>query len=151
MKASYQILNQRIKEGGYRMTRQRAVVLEELSKANFHPRADEIYQIVRRRLPKISFGTVYRNLKTLKDLGFVRELNYGKNFSRFEAKAENHHHFVCLKCGRVFDIEPKDSMDFSCFDIARNAGFEASHYRLEFYGNCCSQDKKRTGQKITDD
>lgn len=119
------------------MTRQRAVVLEELSGVNNHPRADEIYQMVRKRLPKISFGTVYRNLKTLKELGLVRELNYGKNFSRYEANVDNHHHFVCVDCGKVYDIPPVEGMDRDCKEIARDAGFNPTHYRLEFYGSCC--------------
>ena len=44
------------------MTRQRAVILEELRKLTTHPTADELYQIVRARMPRISLGTVYRNL-----------------------------------------------------------------------------------------
>lgn len=48
-----------------RMTRQRAVILEELRKTATHPTADELYSIVRRRLPRISLGTVYRNLDFL--------------------------------------------------------------------------------------
>jgi Fur family peroxide stress response transcriptional regulator len=140
MNSNYERLSRRIKEEGYRMTKQRAVVLEELSKADFHPRADEIYQMVRRRLPKISFGTVYRNLKTLKDLGFISELNYGKNFSRFEAKTENHHHFVCMKCGKVYDIDADKTPVEMCNSIAEKAGYKVSYYRLEFYGICCAED-----------
>ena len=85
MKAENKALNQKIKQQGYRMTRQREVVLEELTKIRSHPKADEIYQLVRKKLPNISFGTVYRNLKLLKELGLVRELSFGKSFSRFEA------------------------------------------------------------------
>ena len=50
------------KHPNLRMTRQRKVILEELRKVNSHPSADEIYEIVRKRLPRISLGTVYRNL-----------------------------------------------------------------------------------------
>lgn len=55
-----------------RMTRQRAVILEELRKTATHPTADELYSIVRRRLPRISLGTVYRNLDFLADSGEIR-------------------------------------------------------------------------------
>ena len=41
-----------------RMTRQRAVILEELRKVKTHPTADELYSIVGGRLPRISLGTV---------------------------------------------------------------------------------------------
>ncbi|HSM74917.1 MAG TPA: transcriptional repressor, partial [Desulfobacterales bacterium] len=51
------------------MTRQRRVILEELRRMNTHPGADEIHEVVRRRLPRISLGTVYRNLDILCELG----------------------------------------------------------------------------------
>ena len=57
-----------------RMTRQRAVILEELRKVKTHPTADELYSIVRERLPRISLGTVYRNLDFLADTGEIRRL-----------------------------------------------------------------------------
>ncbi len=103
MKRNLRVLNQKIKQQGYRMTRQREVVLDELSKTRGHPKADEIYQMVRNKMPHISFGTVYRNLRLLKELGLVRELSFGKNFSRYEAFHENHQHFTCMSCGRVLD------------------------------------------------
>ncbi len=105
MRTSTRFLNQEVRQHGYRMTRQRGIVLEELSKTKEHPKADEIYQMVRRRLPNISFGTVYRNLRLLQELGFVRELNFGKNFSRFDANASNHQHFTCKECGKVMDVD----------------------------------------------
>ncbi|MBD3233437.1 MAG: transcriptional repressor [candidate division Zixibacteria bacterium] len=135
------MLNQKIKEQGYRMTKQRAIVLEELAKSKDHPRADEIYHLVRQRLPKISFGTVYRNLKTLKDLGLIQELNYGKKFSRFDANLEPHHHFVCLRCGKVYDVNPQPA-DKMCQKVAENIGFEVASFRLEFYGYCNAQERK---------
>ena len=139
MKAENKVLNQKIKQQGYRMTRQREVVLEELSKVRSHPKADEIYQMVRKKLPHISFGTVYRNLKLLKELGFVRELTFGKNFSRFEATIDEHQHFTCTKCGKVLDIDEPLSVTP---DVEVNGhGLKVEEFRLEFYGKCeeCGQ------------
>jgi len=135
MKTNLKILNQKIKQQGYRMTRQREVVLDELSRTREHPKADEIYQMVRRKLPHISFGTVYRNLRLLKELGLVRELSYGKNFSRYEAYFENHQHFTCKSCGRVMDIDEPLTLPTQGVNISGKP-MSVDEYRLEFYGTC---------------
>jgi Fe2+ or Zn2+ uptake regulation protein len=135
MKATTKILNQKIKQQGYRMTRQRAIVLEELSRTKEHPKADEIYQMVRRRLPHISFGTVYRCLKLLEELGLVRELNFGKCFSRFEASTENHQHFTCVKCCRVLDVDEPLAVSTAGVEVDGRK-MKITDYRLEFYGLC---------------
>lgn len=117
------------------MTRQREVVLDELSRTKEHPKADEIYQMVRKKLPHISFGTVYRNLRLLKDLGLVRELSYGKNFSRYEAYYDNHQHFTCKSCGKVMDIDKP--LDISASNVrVGGSSMDVDEYRLEFYGAC---------------
>lgn len=135
MKSSLKVLNQKIKQQGYRMTRQREVVLDELSRTKDHPKADEIYQMVRRKLPHISFGTVYRNLRLLKELGLVRELSYGKNFSRYEAYFNNHQHFTCKTCGRVMDIDEPLTVSTQGI-IVGGRTMDVDEYRLEFYGTC---------------
>ena len=60
-----------------RMTQQRQVILEELRLCRSHPTADELYSRVRRRLPRISLGTVYRNLETLAERGLIRKMEVG--------------------------------------------------------------------------
>ena len=135
MRTNLRVLNQKIKQQGYRMTRQREVVLDELSRTKEHPKADEIYQLVRKKLPHISFGTVYRNLRLLKELGLVRELSYGKNFSRYEAYYDNHQHFTCKSCGRVMDIDNPLDLNPNNVTVGGNA-IRIDEYRLEFYGTC---------------
>ena len=136
MNKTIKTLNQKIKQQGYRMTRQREIVLDELTKAKGrHPKADEIYQMVRKRMPHISFGTVYRNLRLLRELGLVRELCFGKSFSRFEASIDNHQHFTCRACGKVMDIDEPLAVTTSgvCVD---GKPMNVDEYRLEFYGLC---------------
>jgi len=135
MKGTTRVLNQKIKQQGYRMTRQRAIVLEELSKTKEHPKADEIYQMVRKRMPHISFGTVYRCLKLLQELGMVRELNFGKCYSRFEASTETHQHFTCSKCCRVLDVDEPLAVSTSGVEVGGQK-MKVIDYRLEFYGLC---------------
>jgi Fe2+ or Zn2+ uptake regulation protein len=135
MKGTTKVLNQKIRQQGYRMTRQRAVVLEELSKTKEHPKADEIYQMVRKRMPHISFGTVYRCLKLLQELGMVRELNFGKCYSRFEVSNEAHQHFTCTSCCRVLDVDEPLAVSVSGV-LVGGRRMKVTDYRLEFYGVC---------------
>jgi Fur family ferric uptake transcriptional regulator len=87
-----------------RLTKQRRVVLEELKKTTAHPTADELYEVVRKRLPNISLGTVYRNLEILSACGEALKLDLGEGKKRFDARMEPHYHLRCTECGRVFDI-----------------------------------------------
>lgn len=87
-----------------RMTRQRRVILEELRKMESHPTADEVFQVVRKRLPKMSLGTVYRNLETMSQSGIIRKLELSGAAKRFDAKIEDHYHVKCVQCGKIDDL-----------------------------------------------
>jgi Fur family peroxide stress response transcriptional regulator len=119
-----------------RQTKQREVILRLLRETSSHPTADQIYQQVREEIPNISKGTIYRNLRVLQKMGLVFELDLeGTNISRFDAKQDNHYHFRCEKCSRVFDIDaPIDkALDQQ---ITLNTGHKVLHYHLEFHGLC---------------
>ena len=87
-----------------RKSQAREVILEELTKLNTHPRGDELYDIVRQRLPRISLGTVYRNLDLLRRQGVVAKLFCG-DFNRYDGDVSPHHHFFCRKCRRLWDFK----------------------------------------------
>lgn len=118
-----------------RQTKQREAILRLLRETTSHPTADQIYDDVRKEMPNISKGTVYRNLKVLQEMGLVSELNLNGTVSRFEVKQKSHYHFRCERCGRVFDIdEPVDKeLDRR---VARRKGLKISHHQLEFRGLC---------------
>ena len=100
-----------------------------------HPTVAWIYDEVRKEIPNISLGTVYRNLRLLRERGEILELELNGTSSRFDGKTNEHYHFRCEKCGRVFDVdEPVDKkLDGR---VARKTGFKISHYYLEFLGLC---------------
>ena len=87
-----------------RMTRQRAVILDALRKTKIHPTADEVYSMVRERLPRISLGTVYRNLDFLADSGEIRRLEASGSVRRFDGDMSCHQHVRCVRCGRIGDV-----------------------------------------------
>ena len=120
-----------------RNTPQRRVVLEELRHLNSHPTAAELYAVVRRRLPRISLGTVYRNLEVLHEDGMIRKMEFAGAESRFDGKLEKHDHVRCTECGRIEDIYT--SAPDQAFSVpAELAGFQIQGYRLEYFGSCPS-------------
>src|SRR6056297_3643031 len=87
-----------------RMTKQHKAILRVLKNTESHPTADWIYEQVKKEIPNISLGTVYRNLNVLSELGKIQILDYGSTYSRYDGNPKNHYHFRCEKCGRVYDI-----------------------------------------------
>ena len=78
-----------------RMTNQRRVILEELRKVDTHPTVDELYTIVKARMPHISLGTVYRNLDLLTETGEVLKLDSAGSMRRYDGRTEPHRHVRC--------------------------------------------------------
>lgn len=117
-----------------RMTRQRAVILEELRKVKTHPTADEVYSIVRERLPRISLGTVYRNLDFLAETGEILKLEAAGSTKRFDGDTSWHQHVRCIHCGRIGDVmTPQMPPDIDGLDVA---GFTITAARVEYDGVC---------------
>jgi Fur family ferric uptake transcriptional regulator len=91
-------------DNNMRLTSQRQVILEELQKVTSHPTANEVYDMVRKRLPRIGLGTVYRNLDLLAEKGIIKKLEVGGEQKRFDGDTSPHYHIRCVRCNRVEDI-----------------------------------------------
>jgi Fur family ferric uptake transcriptional regulator len=126
------------------MTAQRRIILQELRNVLTHPTAGEIYEIVRKRLPRISLGTVYRNLEILSEIGMIQKLEMAGTQKRFDGIVENHYHVRCIRCGRVDDVL-SDSIPMINEALAEASDYEILWHRLEFVG-LCPQCKKENGQ-----
>ena len=118
-----------------RETKQRETILRVLRKTKSHPAADWIYEEVKKEIPNISKGTVYRNLRVLQEDGAVLELNLNGTVSRFEAKRESHYHFRCEQCGRVIDVDQPVDRELD-EKVARKTGLKILCHQLEFRGLC---------------
>lgn len=118
-----------------RMTKQRALILEELRGTTSHPTADEIYSMVRTKLPHISLGTVYRNLELLAESNQVLKLEYAGFQKRFDGNIEPHAHVRCERCGKVADVmEHVPHVDVP--EGLEVPGFKINSARVEFFGIC---------------
>ena len=118
-----------------RLTKQRQVILEELKKTRSHPTADELYQMVRKRIPNISLGTVYRNLEILANCGLIKKLEAAGSQKRFDANVDEHQHVRCVECGRVDDLYCDSVNPLECV-MRQQCDYEIYDYRLEFLGLC---------------
>jgi Fur family ferric uptake transcriptional regulator len=123
-----------------RRSRQREVVLQAVRSTMDHPTAEWVFRQARRRLPRISLGTVYRNLKKLAAEGLIREVHAGGHGARFDGNTGRHYHIRCLGCGRVSDLPMSVSTH-----LEEEAG-QATSYRIlghqvEVHGLCplCQQ------------
>jgi Fur family ferric uptake transcriptional regulator/Fur family peroxide stress response transcriptional regulator len=124
------VTNQRqLDEGG--LTRQRATILAVVRDSCDHLTANEIYDEARRRLPSISFATVYNSLRYLKDAGLLTEINFGNGSSRYDRETTRHDHALCNRCGKLvdLDLEPPPEMIRTA---ARRSKFlpESIHFTL---------------------
>ena len=126
-----------------RMTRQRMVILEELRKVKTHPTADELYAMVRTRMPRISLGTVYRNLEKMVEQGMVAKYNVdGTSSACFEYLGAEEHchktscfHCKCEKCGKLIHLHCEDVVKLEQHLMDRH-GFRMDPCRTVFYGIC---------------
>jgi Fur family ferric uptake transcriptional regulator len=123
----------------HRMTHQRQVILEEVTKDPGHPTADEIYERVRKKLPRVSMGTVYRNLDILVSSGLISRIEPGLPQMRFDGKTREHYHLTCLRCGKIENapIEPfGDTLNTLDHALGRLTKFGIFGHKLEFMGLC---------------
>ena len=87
-----------------RYSSQRDTVLKIVKAAHDHPTADTIYSRVRAELPKISLGTVYRNLSLLSDMGLITTLETLDKSIHYDGNTDSHSHFICERCSRIIDL-----------------------------------------------
>ncbi len=123
------------KERNLRMTRQRQGILEELRKDNNHPSADELFGRVRKQMPRISLGTVYRNLEILSELGEIQTIQMAGSLKRFDGVAENHYHIRCVNCDRLIDapVEVNQTLENA---VQVQTDFRILGHQVEFTGIC---------------
>ena len=122
-----------------RLTSQKQIILDYLKSVKTHPSAEKVYLAVKKKLPRISQGTVYRILNNLKEKKGAQIIPV-KGIAHFDGDTSSHAHFICAKCHRIFDI----------FDVCTECKIikskktkvgKITSYQIYFYGICkyCSK------------
>ena len=119
-----------------RETRQRRVVYDTIQKTRSHPTADWIFEQVRTEVPKISLGTVYRNLSVLKEEGVIREIYGTDRRAHYDADLSPHGHFICTDCGQIWDVFGIPEVDWRT--LKELVGCEVTEQKLDFQGRCAA-------------
>jgi Fe2+ or Zn2+ uptake regulation protein len=127
-----------------RNTKQRQAIFDAIENHGGHLTADEIYRLVKRRFPRLSLGTVYRNLRVLVAQGGLRELDFGMAVTYFETAKDTHYHLICRVCESIADADiPVERRLQSVAGQAGNlGGFRIEGHRLDFIGVCASCQSK---------
>jgi Fur family transcriptional regulator, stress-responsive regulator len=95
----------RLRSRGQRVTPQRLVIHRVLRERDGHVTADEVHEAVAHDLPGTSKPTVYATLDLLAELGLVRRVQAGSGATLYDSRKDDHHHMVCLHCGKVEDLD----------------------------------------------
>ena len=117
-----------------RSTRQLTATYDALLASTDHPTAERVLDRVRRVLPHISSGTVYRNLEKLRDQGWIQIVRLDRGIAHYDAAVHGHDHFVCEACGAVVDVER--SVPRPDVDALERSGFLARRHATAVYGVC---------------
>jgi Fur family transcriptional regulator, peroxide stress response regulator len=134
---------------GIKLTHQRVEVLREVAKSDGHPSVEAILEGVKSRIPMVSIDTVYRTLWLLTDLGLIATLGPRRDAVRFDANLSPHHHYVCVKCGAVTDVETLDLVRLKIEEKLRALGSVDSAH-LEVRGTCERCRTESSQQSSTD-
>ena len=120
---------------GYRNTIQRAEILDAVQAADGHLTAGEIFERVRRREPRIAYGTVYRGLHVLAAHGLLQELTFADQASRYDKRVDRHDHVSCLDCGLLMDVDVPVAL-IARHVAAEQSGFDITSHHTVFAGRC---------------
>ena len=135
---------------GFRMTTQRAAILEEVRAANGHLTAGEIFERVHRKYPSIAYGTVYRTLHLLAEHKLILEFPFGDDASRFDRRTDRHDHVHCQVCGILVDVDVPTAL-FAKHVAEEQTGYRIFGHQTVFTGVCpaCQERaKNRISQQI---
>lgn len=121
---------------GFRITPQRIAIVDYLLKTEDHPSAELILKVVRKKYPMVGRSTVYKTLDLLKEKNLVNEMEI-EGEARFDAHTDEHVNLVCLKCGRIDDLD-EDSLREIQTKAAKKSKYVILKSNFELHGYCSS-------------
>jgi len=137
-------VKEKLQQNSYRLTNQRAAILEVMfDNKGKHLSAEEVLYYAKRKLPNIGIATVYRTLEKLAGMEILYKTMFEEGKYRYEIsddKEHQHHHIICLSCGRIAEIE--EDLLCNLEEQLENRGFEVLDHELKFYGYCPECKKK---------
>ena len=121
---------------GLKRSRQREAIVANLRGRKDHPTADMVYREIRNEFPRVSLGTVYRNLSLLVDIGEIRKITTGTGAEHYDGDMRPHNHFICRCCGQVTDMNDFIDSDKIRALASENFDGQIDECSIQFYGKC---------------
>jgi Fe2+ or Zn2+ uptake regulation protein len=126
----------KFQSSGYKLTRQRRIVLSILEEGSKHPGAEELFRLAKQKDPKISLATIYRSLSVFKKIGLIQENDFGEDHGHYEKITNHpHFHFTCSQCGQVFELRSKKIMR-QIKELCQEEGLQMTGMNLLVHGLC---------------
>ena len=135
MQFGHEDFRQLCQQHGLSVTHQREIIYRALRGMHDHPSPEAVYEVVRKEIPSISLGTVYKNIKTFVDSGLLKEVSLHHGSTRLETNLEHHHHMVCTRCKAIIDLD-EDAVGPVAITKRLPKGFRAHRYSVEVLGLC---------------
>lgn len=123
------------KKKRYHRSSQREAILTLVRRLKTHPTAEEIYAQLRPSNPRLSLGTVYRNLHILAQQGEIREIHFGSGRDRFDGNTNDHYHFICRRCEDIIDLATPIRSELMA-DAEAALGRPVDSHTVQFFGYC---------------
>ena len=137
-----ELLKASARKAGVKLTHQRLEIFREVASSLDHPDAETVFRAVRSRVPTVSLDTVYRTLWMLSELGLVNTLGPRHERVRFDANLDQHHHYVCVRCGLARDFESAELDDIRVPAAAKAfGGVVATHVEVRGICGRCAKDQ----------
>lgn len=128
-----------------RYSKQREIIYEVLKEDMTHPNVDTIYMNVKKIIPDISLGTVYRNLNLLADQNKIRRLDVGDGVVHFDATVAPHYHLICDDCGSIKDLVLDESLLNNLIEqVQKECDGHVMRADIIFHGICSDCLKKKS-------
>lgn len=114
----------------------RQAILDALLKTKEHPSAEMLYNRLKPEIRDLSLGTVYRNLSMFCEEGLARNLGKVEGKERFDGRTDQHSHFICRSCRKIFDLDVSPVSEELLRSIRTEYGFIPENFHLSFTGLC---------------
>ncbi|GHU81388.1 transcriptional repressor [Clostridia bacterium] len=116
-------------------SKKREAIYQSVCSTKNHPCAEWVYNDLKEKYPKLSLGTVYRNLSLFKEQGLIQSVGTVQGQERFDATVQPHPHFICNSCGKVVDLDMQYNEVFNKA-IEKSYNYKVDHHLIFFYGLC---------------
>lgn len=116
-------------------TTQKMAILRHIKESRNHPTAQEVFDVIKKDMPSISFATVYRNLGALSKTGDIKEVHFADNKKRYEGILELHQHFICEACDRIIDMQLSELLNIDKTSEQMRC-HQVNSFNLELIGLC---------------